>query len=72
MSEIEKDDRLYEIKQLKAEIDELIKQREVLDRNNMVLDNKCTEYRQQVDFYKGKAEAYEYALRCIGGKYDGM
>lgn len=66
--EIEKDDRLYEIKQLKAEIDELIKQREGLDRNNMVLDEKCTEYRQQVDFYKGKVEAYEFALRCIGGK----
>lgn len=70
--EIEKDDRLNEIKQLKAEIDALIKQREALDRHNMVLDEKCSEYRQQVDFYKGKVEAYEYALRCIGGKYDGM
>ncbi len=69
---IEKDEMLDKIKQLRAEIDEVVKQREALDRHNMVLDEKCTEYRKQVDFYKGKVEAYEYAFRCIGGKYDGM
>lgn len=70
--EIKKNSRLAEIELLKKELAAVVKEKEELDRSNIVLDNKCTEYRQQLDFYKGKVEAYEYALRCIGGKYDGM
>ena len=65
---LERQDRFDEIEMLKKELNSATKRAEGMDRHNFVLDEKCTEYRTLVDFQKGKIEAYEFALRCIGGK----
>ena len=66
---LEKQDRYDEVVELKKEVESALCRAEGLERQNFILNNECEEGQKIVEFQKGKIEAYEYALRCLGGKY---
>ena len=65
---LEKVDRNYENLTLKKDLGRAMNRAEELERKLMFLEEEVNERRELISVQKGKIEAYEFALRCLGGK----
>ena len=53
---------------LRKELAEVVRRNEELEKKVKTLNRVFDDGKVIVEFQKGKIEAYEFALRCIGGK----